>query len=363
MKILSKSFFLAILLIAGCDGDGKGKDSGLDEDMDADSDMDADADGDADADADADADVDCDPDGECGYGENECVTNTDCALISCGCECPGLWLDETTSYCYESCDLQNSCDAGQECVIEEEGSNNGVCLRTGYLEMSWQGQYIPADVEVSFEYLTPVEYNLEVGNLSEKFEWMVIQEKNHFSLGKFVEIISIGRSSSYMIQLHIIIPADRWKDNTTIYFSKCDDLDYHCSAILIHAYVTAPQTKAHVQAINVTGNIDESKESWIHIENAPKNKGQFGKGTCKIFLAEYFAEIAPDSPMPKLPQTVYDKEFRLAQASTSIATTSGQSYTIKSGATVYFDAPIITLKKGFKAESGSHFYAPAVPEE
>jgi len=59
-------------------------------------------------------------------------------------------------------------------------------------------------------------------------------------------------------------------------------------------------------------------------------------------------------------ETVYNKEYRYATANNSLSTTYGQSYTIKSGATVHFQSGAsgtITLKKGFKAESGAYFRA------
>lgn len=88
---------------------------------------------------------------------------------------------------------------------------------------------------------------------------------------------------------------------------------------------------------------------------------------CASVLNETASEISqfeiPQDNVTLPGETVNSKEFRLSIANTSIATTSGQSYTVKSGSTVVLSAPTVTLKKGFKAEKGSHFYAPNTPEK
>lgn len=301
MPITHKALLLVLIASAGCHWGGvesnpdaatDAKDGG---DGDADSDADMDADADVDADADADADADCDMGGECGYGTTGCITNTDCALTACGCECPKLGTkineDEITSYCYKSCDATDGCDAGQDCVIKEKGASRGICLHAGYWEIAWEGKFVPAGAVIAQADITEVDYPFSVGSVSVDFTMSVIMERNDPYLGSEVQFVALGQAATSQWQLQVLIPSSLWKDNTTLDSSAYTDAGPCCNAMLVEAYVQGWQDQAFIRALAMPGTVGEAKENSIHIEKAPTERYQVGNGTLKLYFVDYSAEI------------------------------------------------------------------------
>jgi len=261
---------------------------------------------DAEAGSNVDADADCDIEGECGYGTVECTENNDCGLVACGCTCPRLWgEEEIQSFCYASCDKEKRCEQGYDCVLISKEAKRGVCLSSGYWETRWQGKFTPSSViqPTVNDFLMGQDVPFNVGSISINFTMSIVWEIEDTENGPMIAVIYSAGGGTKTWILQILFPKSKYESGI-IDFSDCDS----CLSSLTASYPTSWTPIKEIYAVSLPEQNLEKKENWIQIEEAHTTHGEKLEGSLKLLFSEYFAEL---------------------------------------------DVP----------ESGSHFYAPAVPEE
>jgi len=303
MKISTLIIALLLLLQVCCSGNNSEKaDAGEEKDLDAAAANGGDSDTDADADADWVVTWDSGPE-----KPRKCIYSTGPSYGECWVEsqcghaheyvCPNpLGEKEITRYCYTHCDLDAGHGENALCVPEAPGRTKGMCLDVGTLKIQWQGSFLPEGEKIPEDnWGFSQRISLNIGSITLNMHDYYCIEIDDPEDGHFIVINYIAEGTKSLWNLTIMIPFEKWKNNSSIDFNEYakDTLSAGDSILVEYIKSESDITEAYIRAINILDRSGEYENS-VTMDTVSTQQGAECSGTLKMLFAEYSAEIEVD---------------------------------------------------------------------